>query len=462
MSRVISLEYPELWGGIIDIPYPVTENDISMISLELSGSTNEDQIVIRNEKRYVARLVRYNEGKLKNLKFNSSSVYLITGGLGFLGLRLARWMIKNGARHLVLVGRKVLPDRKTWNSIPKNRNIRKKIDTIQSLEEMGAQIKIYSADVGKRTELSLVFDEVAKLGLPLRGIFHVAGIPGHTSTKDLTLDEFTSVLHPKVLGGWLLHQLTKDMELDFFVCFSSASSIWGAQGQAHYASANRFLDNLAHNRTAMGLPSLSIDWGLVGAGGMVSEEYYKWLLQIGMNEIEPEQGFEMLTRFLNTGLPQAILANIDWKIFKEIYEARRTRPFFEKIKTQVTQIDRSKEKEKSIILPDFKKLRGEDRKNRIVSYIQKSVAQILGYEGTSVLDPQLSLLDLGLDSLMAVELRNQLRTEVRVDVTLERFIDGSSIQTLANLLFEKLELKDALDKVSSQNNLSEDVEEITF
>ena len=163
---------------------------------------------------------------------------MITGGLGSLGLRVAGWMVQQGAGHMVLTGRREA-------SIQSQKSL-------DRLRQAGAQVTVVKADVSDEEAMNQVFAEINTAGPPLRGIVHAAGVLGYQLIRDMDYSTFESVLRPKVVGTWILHQLTRDLNLDFFACSSSIASVWGSKGQAHYTAANHFLDALAHHRRRLG------------------------------------------------------------------------------------------------------------------------------------------------------------------------------------------------------------------
>ena len=454
MGRVIALEHPELWGGMIDLDSQADTDEISMLLSKILHPTDEDQIAFRDEQSYVARLVHSNPQAAKKIQFQSDSTYLITGGLGFLGLKLAHWMVAQGAQHLVLTGRRGLAkhDEQT--------------QAIQLLKENGVSISILQADVSDFEQMSRVFEQVKLSKFPLRGIIHAAGVPGSQVIEELTVDEFKTMFSSKTTGAWLLHQFTKDMELDFFVCFSSASAVWGAKGQAHYGAANHFLDILAHYRRAIGLAALTVNWGLLEGGGMVSnDEYHQWLVKIGVEGFQPEQGFKALNYLLSTNAIQTTIAKVNWKTFKALYEAQQPRPLLEEIQVEEKQ-QQSQSKQQSVkveILKSLKELPASEHETLLTAYLQEEVAKTL-HLSPSRLDVQRPLNKMGLDSLMMMELRNRVQEELDVEIPMVKLMGGISVIELVT------EIKDQLKEVQSpttsvqqtiieSSSLDEDTEE---
>jgi acyl transferase domain-containing protein len=337
LGKVVALEHPELWGGMLDLAPEATEDEATKLLAEIEDSQGEDHLAFRNGQRYVARLVRKQLSESQGVAFQSDGTYLITGGLGALGLRIARWMVEQGARQLVLHSRRGASSEAQ--------------ETLSQLEQAGAKILVVQADVSNEENMVKVLEEVSASMLPLRGIVHAAGVSRYEAIADMEPNALESVLRPKVVGTWILHQLTQAMKLDFFVSFSSISSVWGSRGQAHYAAANHFLDVLAHYRHGLGLPALSVNWGPWAGGGMALEEFQTFLSRMGVEGLQPEKAIAALGYLLEAGCVQTTVANVDWTRFKDLYEARGKRSLLEQIEGQSQEaVEQQQSEQRSEIL----------------------------------------------------------------------------------------------------------------
>jgi NAD(P)-dependent dehydrogenase (short-subunit alcohol dehydrogenase family)/acyl carrier protein len=399
LGKIVSLEHPNLLGGMIDLSPDVQPDEVAQLMLELQDPQKEEQIALRGEKRYVPRLVHSKAGKTRKVLLRSGGTYLISGGMGALGLRVAQWIVKQGGRRLVLLGRQGASE--------------KAQKVIDQLEQDGATIVVEKADVSDEKEMVTIFEKIALSGSKLRGVIHAAGISGYQHLMDMALDEFLFVLKPKVTGGFLLHNLTRKMDLDFFVCFSSLASVWGAAGEAHYGAANQFLDMLAHYRRASGQQGLSINLGPCSGGGMVTSEAQKWLSQTGIELLSPEHAISALEYFLGTSRIQSTVAKVDWTILKGLYEARKERLFLEKIETDAQKhFEKPFEPRQTDLLLQLEAATSSDREDIMNAHLQNEVARIMRL-GTS----QLPLIDqgfftMGMDSLMALELRRRIENDI--------------------------------------------------
>ena len=289
LARVIAQEHGELQCRCLDLePTEETKQAAQALLAELLSPGVENQIAYRQEVRYVARLER----QQKNLKFQQVSMqaeasYLITGGLGALGLNTAKWMVSQGAKHLVITGRRQ-PSEKAQ-------------EAIKELEEFGAQILVLCGDISQQEDVIKILSEIEASLPSLRGIIHAAGVLDDGLLLNMSWQQFKQVMTPKVEGVWHLHDLTQEKPLDFFVCFSSITSILGSSGQGNYAAANAFMDGLVHHRRTMGLPGLSINWGPWAEEGMAARlgsQHQNRMLTQGITPIKKEQGLHILANLL--------------------------------------------------------------------------------------------------------------------------------------------------------------------
>ena len=278
LGQVLALEHPEYFGGLIDISSNPNQSEINNLIDVINNKNKEDRVALRKEQVYVPRLAKFTQKSPQKLTIDSNSAYLITGGLGALGLQLAQWLAEKSAQHLILVGR----------SKPSN----EAQIIIDRLTEKGVQITIAQADVTNQQQIAKVIEECQT---SLKGIIHAAGILDDGFLQNQTWSRFNKVVSPKVLGAWNLHQLTVDLPLDFFVLFSSVASLVGSPGQSNYAAANAGLDAIARYRQAQGLPALSINWGPWANTGMAVD---KNVDRQGINLIEPKLGLDILEKLL--------------------------------------------------------------------------------------------------------------------------------------------------------------------
>ena len=432
LGKVASLEHPQLWGGMLDL---ATErqsatDEAALLLAEIGDSEGEDQLVFRGD-RYVARLMR-SQLPPTQLPLKADSTYLITGGLGALGLRVAQWMVEQGVQHLVLISRR--------GASPQAQ------EAIARLEHLGAKVRVAQADVSNSDELSQVFESVKTMP-PLRGVIHAAGVLDDGILLEQDWQRFEQVMAPKVSGAWHLHKLTEELPLDFFVLFSSVASLIGSPGQGNYAAANAFMDVLAHYRSSQGLPGLSINWGpwQEGMAASLGDRAQARLAAQGLKSITPEQGLQALQMLGFQG--QVGVLPFEWSVLEPNLGMGRPVPllahFVPQAKPQAAT-QQLQQQERSRILA----AEPSQRYSLVVAYIQEQIAKALGLS-TAQLDIDQPLNYVGLDSLMAVELRNQLKSELEVEVSVVQFMEGLSTASLASKVVEQLTPQD--DSVAASN-----------
>jgi acyl carrier protein len=216
-----------------------------------------------------------------------------------------------------------------------------------------------------------------------------------------------SAFRPKVLGAWLLHQLTREMDLDFFVLFSSGAAVWGSKDLAHYAAANLFLDTLAHYRQSLSLPALSINWGW-WAGGGTTKEMEHYFAQIGLNPMSDDDCFEALYGLLKSEAVQSVVSDFDWNIFGPVLEATKRRPLLERILIRGETSIQHAEKKCLDVRRRLEEAPPGERWDLLLAHVRAVAAQVLGFGAPELLDPKQGFFSMGMDSIMTLQLKNRL------------------------------------------------------
>ncbi|OAD24132.1 beta-ketoacyl synthase [Candidatus Thiomargarita nelsonii] len=416
MGKVIALEHPEFNCVQIDLD-PETKGEAQVLFDEINLKNQETQIAFRQNARYVPRLIHYRPQKNDNqvdFLFHADATYLITGGLGGLGLRVAQWMLEQGVQHIVLTGRCGASEEVQA--------------TVNQLEQSDAQIRVIKADVSRREDVERILETIKISMPPLRGIVHAAGVLDDGVLLQQTWERFSQVMAPKVAGTWNLHLLTQEMSLDFWVCFSSMASLLGSPAQGNYVVANTFMDALVHHRRALGLSGLSINWGPWAEVGMVAElrkHDQRRITAQGLGSIKRDEGLQILGEFLKQNVAQIGVLPIDWSLFLSQFYQGVESPFLEAV-----TITSPPSVTKSIQLINHIRNAAshEERYTLLVDYLRLQVAKSLGLSQPDIQQP---LNHLGLDSLMAVELRNAIRTQLGVELMIGTFLTGASVSKLA-------------------------------
>jgi acyl transferase domain-containing protein/aryl carrier-like protein len=439
LGKVISLEYPELWGGLIDLPGAASAEDVACVLQAMQAIDDEDQTAYRGGRRYVPRLERCRRPLPSGtMQFRADACYWIAGGLGALGLQLARWIVERGARHVILQGRTGLPDRHLWPGLPPDDGeVFRRVSAVRELEALGATVEIVAADVADPEFVGRAREHLRHSGRRLAGVFHVAGLSGVRPLAEMTADELESVLRAKVQGAWNLHELTREMGLDFFVCFSSIASVWGSRGLGHYAAANAFLDAFAHYRRGGGLPALTVNWGPLEGGGMRLDEERERLRRVGIKVLARREVTRILGGLMRSDLAQVTVADVDWGVFKPIYQAQRRRPFLDRLAGGTTRGASELADDRGSIRERLLAAAPDRRQQVSEAYLLEQIALALK-SATTALDTEQSLTALGVDSLMAMELQARIRAQTGVDVPIARFLDARNIAHLAGHLVQGL------------------------
>lgn len=421
-GRGIAMEHPALGVGMIDLGEAPLKQDSQCVVAEVFAADRERQVAYRHGRRYAPRLAHADVQRVKstNLDIRPDASYLITGGLGRLGLAVAAWLVDEGARHLTLTSRSGLPPKEEWGLVGADTVDGKRIQFLRELEKRGAAIFVYKADAADMSDMASLFDILKREHPVLRGVLHVAGLEVLALSADMHADHLNEVLRPKVAGSWNLHELTRqDPNIDFFVLFSSIASIWGPRGLSHYAAANHFLDTLAHYRQRCGLPALSINWGLWEArlADLAAAEQRGTVNSIlettsivGLNQMDTAHGLAALKYLMETDTAQAICASVDWNKFKPIFEARQKQPLLEymNVDEQIVIHESDPVSANGSIAAQLRDLSLTERQAILLAHVRREVAGVLGLESAETLDIQQGFFRMGMDSITTVRLRNSL------------------------------------------------------
>jgi NADPH:quinone reductase-like Zn-dependent oxidoreductase/acyl carrier protein len=393
-----------------------------------------------NAFRYMARrknigkvVLSFSSGESKNRVNRSTApradaTYLITGGHGGLGLAVARWLVEKGARHLVLLSRS--------GSSPASEEV--SVD----LMAKGASVATIQADISNETDLARALSEIRGTMPPLRGVIHAAGVLDDRLFLNLDADSFRRVLAPKVLGAWNLHCLTADLPLDFFVVFSSVASVLGSPGQANYAAANAFLDGLAHDRRARGLPCLSINWGPWAEVGMAARaSSSRGPASRVMHPLAPGRALSALDRlFEKSGPPQVVAMSVDWTQLARSFNGQQPPSLIADLvreKARPAEAKSGRAAGPRLSMQELLAAPAAGRHALLLAHVQKSLAQVMALDAPE-LDPEESMSNLGLDSLMALELQHSLEESFGMKLPIELMMGMPSLNEFVTRLLDIL------------------------
>lgn len=418
LGRVAALEHAELRPTLVDLGSAAGPALAPWIADELRADGPETQVAVRDGVRHVARLVRRAAPRsVPAHAVRQDATYLVTGGLGALGLLVARWLVEQGARHLVLLGRRDPGD-------DAERELRE-------LREAGAEIRVARADVSDETALAHVLADTAAHLPPVRGVVHAAGVLDDATLQTLDPARLLGVFAPKVTGAWNLHTLTADLPLDFFVMFSSLAGVLGSPGQGNYAAANTFLDALAALRAAQGRPALSIAWGPWQDTGLAvrPEGVGRFVERAGIRGIAPATGIGWLGQLLGVQAAQVTVALVDWRRWSA---AAVGSPLTTELVADAGATPDAADAgthRGTLTVDALFAAAPADRQGLLESYLHGAIARSLGMKPQQ-LDLDRPLTDVGLDSLVAVGMKNQVEVELGLSLPLAAALEGSSVRQL--------------------------------
>ncbi len=341
--------------------------------------------------RHIGKLV-FTNSPLARGRLREDRSYLVTGGLGGIGIAVAGWLAERGAGAIVLNGRRP-PDTEV-------------ADAIEALRRQGAAVQVELADVTDAAALDAMLARMDAELPPLAGVIHSVGVLADATIGNQTWETFETVLWPKMLGAWHLHRATADRDLDMFILFSSVAGVLGNPGQANHAAANAFLDQLAAHRRALGLPGQAIAWGAWSEIGEAEEQRERMTRRSasgGIEWITPQQGLRAFDRLVREDATTSVVLARDWLAFGESLETRP--PLLEDVLSDgADEGDDGASAED--LLSQLQQAPAATREEVLASFLQSEVKAVLRLPSTPA--PTVGFFDLGMDSLMAVELRNRL------------------------------------------------------
>jgi acyl transferase domain-containing protein/NADPH:quinone reductase-like Zn-dependent oxidoreductase/acyl carrier protein len=347
--------------------------------------------------------------------------YLVTGGLGGLGLEVMRWLVEAGARSVVLIGR----------SRPSESADR----AIEAARSAGATVTVIQADVAESSDVANVLSVISRELAPLRGVVHAAGVLDDALIAQQDEQRIARVLRPKVCGAWNLHQQTLDLSLDFFVLFSSIAPVVGWAGQSNYAAANAFLDGLAHQRRALGLPALSINWGPWADAGMAADMVERDQLRLanaGIAFLSARQALASMQQLLESRIPEAVVFAVDWRLFfkHELSPERNTRYRY--------LVEEQPQAETENLMSRLSSAGSGERADILAMLVMRELAEVLGVASGDALDRRVSVFDYGVNSLMGMDLLNRLQSALRMKLPSTLVLKHPSVDAMVKTILEQL------------------------
>lgn len=413
LFKTISGEHPEIEAKLIDLS---NDWDSEKLFQALFAKDGETILSIKKSNCYVPRFIHSRLSPVETpLSFKPDSTYLITGGAGELGLTITRWLIEKGAKNLVLTGRKDLES-----------------GLLEDLRNLGASVTYESVDISNEQAVS---DLIGRIKKPLKGIFHLAGVLDDATLLNQNWSRFEKVFAAKVYGSYSLHQYSKD--LDYFVLFSSSASSLGSPGQSNYAAANGFMDALCEFRHKQGLPGVSLSWGPwaeVGMAKALTARHAKG----GLIAIHPKDAIHAMEAAILSNRAHITIMDVQWKNF--IKQMIAPPPWLQAFTQQEVSQDN--------LLAQLESAKPTERLLLIKKFVSNIVRTVLGLPLSQALDEKRGFFDMGLDSLMAVELKNQLQIGLGKTAILGATVvfDQSNLEKMTNHIAQLLKIEANKDK----------------
>ncbi|MFD6725619.1 type I polyketide synthase, partial [Streptomyces sp. NPDC060131] len=426
LGRVAALEHPDRWGGLVDLPETPDARAAARLTAVLAGLDGEDQIAIRPSGVYGRRMTHAAPtADTPRRRWRGRGTALITGGTGGIGGRVARWMTERGAEHVVLTSRR-------GEDAPGAAALR------AELEELGARVTIAACDAADRDALAGVLAAIPD-AFPLASVFHAAGVAdGDATVESLTLEQLDALMRSKLTAALHLHDLTRELDLDAFVLFSSGAATWGSGGQPGYAAANAFLDALAEHRRAEGLTAASVAWGTWAEVGMATvDEVHERLRRQGVMPMEPALAIAALQRMLEDDDTALTVTLMDWERFTPSFTATRPSPLLSGIPEagRALASDEPPAGDGAPAAPPLRQrldsLPTAERDRALLEAVRAEASATLGHDAADALPATRAFRDVGFDSVTAVELRNRLRTALGLPLPAALVFDHPTPAALA-------------------------------
>ncbi|MFF0732687.1 type I polyketide synthase [Streptomyces chartreusis] len=428
LGRVAALEYPDRWGGLIDLPGQPDAVAMRRFTAHLAGGGEEDEVAVRGTGVFGRRLVP-TPGAEEAPAWEPSGTVLITGGTGALGGHVARWAAGHGAEHLLLLSRR-------------GRQAPGVEELEAELTGLGARVTIAACDTANRGELSAALEAVPA-DVPLTAVVHAAGVLDDAVLNGLTPQRFGAVFRAKVNPALLLDELTREHDLSAFVLFSSVAGAVGNPGQGNYAAANTVLDALAQRRRAEGLPATSIAWGAWDGGGMAAA-LTDALRETGTTALEPGLALGVLAELAVDAAPVTVVADLQQQdTLRMLFSIRpcaalSALPTAAEARSAARRLRDDTRSAASVLRRKVYAAPEDERVPLLLELVRTHAAGVLGHAGPEAVDAERAFHDIGFDSLTSMELRNQLARATGLALPASLLFDFTRPRTLADHLVAEL------------------------
>lgn len=410
LEKVVGLIAAGDLGPLPTVGYMLDEAEEAFSVLSRGGSIGKLALIFSDDR----------EGRDRPVAISADETYLVTGGLGALGMTAARKLVSEGARHIALLSRR--------------RATESQLEELQNELGKDVELILLQGDVADAQDVSRIMTQLRERHSPLGGIIHTAGVVADAPAAKQTWESINKVFEPKVYGAWHLHQAAASIpSLQFFVVYSSMASVIGLTGQSNYAAANAYMDTLMHLRADRKLPALSINWGPWAGTGMaagLSDQQIRSFEGKGLKFIKPNEGMRALLTALGRSQPQCLAGEVNWERVLSAYPALAA--LLDRLVTKQGDVAQSIDIESLASKPKA------ERDAAVKLILRAKVAEILHFDSPDQVEADARFVELGLDSLAAVELKNALEATFRIPLPTSTLFDYPGIQTLTGFISKQL------------------------
>ena len=458
-AKTLFLEHPEWRGGMIDFDTNSGhEKTATRIMTKILNPDTEHCVAFRNDDQYVEQLVLAQSQPVEPIAFRNDGAFIITGGLGGLGLKTAKWVIEKGSKHVILLSRKELPPQDTWHTVKSEHKQFEIIEQLKKFLSEGIKLEIFSQDVRDLNKLEKLFASLEDKNIPVRGIIHAAGVNWFAKIMDVDKEAFFSTLDTKIAATWKLHQLSESMDLDCFILYSSVSALWGSVNLSHYTAANFFLDSVSLYRKGQGLTSLSIDWGPWAQVGMSAKPEEEQLLgKMGFSLMSPGDALGAMEQELLLEKPLSLIGKVNWALYQSFIDFTLQPSLFEQVTETNNPIvsEASNDHLKCILDADT-----QEARNMIKQVVNMELRSIMLIESMDEIPGDKRFNFMGMDSLMAILFATKLEQYFNVKLSNAMAYNYPHINAVTDHLFERVYLPKHTEAVIINKQSEEKVVEL--
>jgi len=434
-AKTAYLEHPEWRGGLIDVSQHKNPNTAKQILYKILKPEQERCVLLREGVQYIEQLYAAPCSPTNTLKLRNDGAYIITGGLGGLGLKSAAWLVNNGVKHIILISRRELPQQAQWEQLSQENPEYSFLKELISLKSKVDVLEIIAMDISDVEKLESFFNTLNTKNTVVRGIVHAAGVNWFSKLIDIDIAKLQQTLKIKTAASWQLHTLTKNMDLDCFILFSSVSAVWGSVELSHYTAANYFMDLLARYRQTLKLPALSVNWGPWAEVGMSSgTREVEVLGKLGFNLMPPNTALNALKNQLSTGNAVAVIGDINWGKFKPFVDfSLRPSLFTPVMPEDYVQLKPASEGVTEILNSTMKQAR-----KKIEEVVRLELRRVMLVDSMGPIEATERFNMLGMDSLMAISFVVEIEQYFNINLPNTLPYNYPHIKAVSDYLFQEI------------------------